>query len=68
MCPACIASATLIAGGAVTTGGVTALVGKVLHSRKIAQGPGIPAIQTKGEMIMATTMSKTATSKSGTPS
>ncbi len=37
MCPACIASATLIAGGAVTTGGLTALIGKVLHTRRSAR-------------------------------
>jgi hypothetical protein len=35
MCPACIASATLMAGGVITTGGLTALVAKVLHTRKI---------------------------------
>jgi hypothetical protein len=37
MCPACIASAALMAGGVITTGGLTALVGKVLHTRKIAK-------------------------------
>jgi hypothetical protein len=37
MCPACIASATLMAGGVITTGGVTALVDRVLHTRKIAR-------------------------------
>ena len=48
MCPACIASATLMAGGAITTGGVTALVGRVLQPERLP-APGITAIQTKGE-------------------
>jgi hypothetical protein len=34
MCPACMASAALIAGGVITTGGLSALVGKILHIRK----------------------------------
>ena len=34
MCPACITSAALMAGGAITTGGLTALLGKVFHTRK----------------------------------
>lgn len=34
MCPACMASAALMAGGAITTGGVTALVGKMFHAKK----------------------------------
>jgi hypothetical protein len=34
MCPACMASAVTMAGGVITTGGLTALVGKVLHTRK----------------------------------
>ena len=37
MCPACVASAALMAGGVITTGGFTALVGKMLHTRKNAQ-------------------------------
>ena len=37
MCPACVASAALMAGGVITTGGLTALVGKVLHTRKIVK-------------------------------
>ena len=34
MCPACMASAGLIAGSLVSTGGLTALVVKVLRKRK----------------------------------
>lgn len=34
MCPACIASAALTAGAVVMTGGLTALVGKVFHTRR----------------------------------
>ena len=34
MCPVCIASAGLIAGSVVSTGGLTALVVKVLSKKK----------------------------------
>jgi len=34
MCPACIASAGLLVGSAVSTGGLTALVVKVLRKKK----------------------------------
>ncbi len=34
MCPACIASAGVVAGSVVSTGGVTALVMKVLRKKK----------------------------------
>jgi hypothetical protein len=34
MCPACIASAALTAGGVITTGGLTALVGRMFHAKK----------------------------------
>ena len=34
MCPACIASAGVVVGGVVSTGGVTALVMKVLRKKK----------------------------------
>ena len=34
MCPACIASAGMVVGSVVSTGGVTALVMKVLRSKK----------------------------------
>jgi hypothetical protein len=34
MCPACIASATAVVGGAVSSGGLTALVVKVLRKKK----------------------------------
>ena len=34
MCPACIASAGMVVGSAVSTGGLTALVVKVLRKKK----------------------------------
>jgi len=34
MCPACIASAALVMGGVVSSGGVTALLVKVLRKKK----------------------------------
>jgi hypothetical protein len=34
MCPACIASAAFIAAGVTSTGGFSALVVKVFHSKK----------------------------------
>ena len=34
MCPACIASAGIVAGSVMSTGGVTALVMKVLRRKK----------------------------------
>ena len=34
MCPACMASAGLVAGSIVSTGGLTALVAKVLRKKK----------------------------------
>jgi len=34
MCPACMASAGLLVGGVVSTGGVTALIAKVLRKTK----------------------------------
>ncbi len=34
MCPACITSAALTAGGVITTGGLTALVGKIVYTAK----------------------------------
>jgi hypothetical protein len=34
MCPACIASAGVVVGSAVSTGGLTALVMKVLRKKK----------------------------------
>jgi hypothetical protein len=35
MCPACIASAGVVLGSAVSTGGVTALVLKVFRRKKV---------------------------------
>jgi hypothetical protein len=34
MCPACIASATVVVGSAISTGGLTALAMKVLRRKK----------------------------------
>jgi hypothetical protein len=33
MCPACLANAGILVAGAVSTGGVSALVAKVLHKK-----------------------------------
>lgn len=40
MCPACIASAALVAGSVTTTGGFTALLVKLFRSRKAAPSAG----------------------------
>ena len=37
MCPACMASAALVAGSVTTTGGVTAFVLNIFRKRKIAR-------------------------------
>ncbi len=37
MCPACMASAALTAGGVITGGGLTALVGKIFYTDKSAK-------------------------------
>jgi uncharacterized protein YoaH (UPF0181 family) len=37
MCPACMASAGMVVAGAVSTGGVSALVAKVLRKKKKTQ-------------------------------
>jgi hypothetical protein len=37
MCPGCIASVVLVVAGVMSTGGVTALAAKLLHSKKSAQ-------------------------------
>ncbi len=34
MCPACMASAALMAGGVITTGGLTALAGRMFHTKQ----------------------------------
>jgi len=41
MCPACMASAALTAGGLITTGGLTALVGKIFHTKTNAKKNGL---------------------------
>ncbi len=41
MCPACMASAALTAGGVITTGGLTALVGRIFHTKKSAKKNGL---------------------------
>ena len=38
MCPACIASAGMVVGSVVSTGGVTALVMKVIRKKKAEKG------------------------------
>jgi hypothetical protein len=40
MCPACIASAALIAAGIMSTGGLTAFVAKKFHPKTIANDGG----------------------------
>ncbi len=37
MCPACIASAALMVAGVMSTGGLTALAAKLLHSKNSAE-------------------------------
>jgi hypothetical protein len=37
MCPACIANAALVAGSVISTGGIGALVAKVVRSKKSGQ-------------------------------
>jgi hypothetical protein len=37
MCPACIESAVMVVGGAMSTGGLAALATRVLRLRKIAE-------------------------------
>jgi len=34
MCPACVANAALVAGSVISTGGIGALVAKVVRSKK----------------------------------
>lgn len=36
MCPACMASAGVVVGSVVSTGGLTALVAKILRKKKTA--------------------------------
>jgi len=38
MCPACVASATIVVSSAVSTGGLAALVIKVLRKKKDERG------------------------------
>lgn len=41
MCPACMASAALIGGSVVSTGGLTAIVVKVFRSKKNSEQSGL---------------------------
>jgi len=41
MCPASVASVALTAGGVITAGGLTALVGKIFHKKKSATKNGL---------------------------
>jgi hypothetical protein len=38
MCPACVASAGLVLGSVVSTGGLTALVAKIIRKKKVEKG------------------------------
>ena len=38
MCPACITMIALVAGGAASTGGLTALIARVLFRQRVAVG------------------------------
>src|SRR6202140_3460673 len=62
MCPACMASAALMAGGVITTGGLTALVGRYFTQKRVRRRT-VWTIQRKGEMAMTTATSKTELSK-----
>jgi len=46
MCPACVASAVLMAGGLMTTGGLAALLIKISRSR-LSGGTASPTIERK---------------------
>jgi len=37
MCPACAVSAAVVIGGVISTGGLTALIAKMLRRRKVQQ-------------------------------
>jgi hypothetical protein len=41
MCPACMASAALLASGVITTGGLTALAGKMFRTAKPKKTDGL---------------------------
>ena len=41
MCPACMTSAALTAGSVITTGGLTALVGKIFYTAESAKTGGL---------------------------
>src|SRR5450432_3094810 len=62
MCPACVASAALMAGGVITTGGFTAWSGRCFirgqERRRL-----VWSTNRKGEMIMTTATSKTELSR-----
>ena len=47
MCPACIASAALMVGSVISTGGLTALVVKILRSKKSAKASGFEECNTE---------------------
>ena len=48
MCPACLTTLAIIAGGATSAGGVAAFVGKRLLSKKIGEKNAVPTTQQKG--------------------
>jgi len=47
MCPASVASVALTAGGVIATGGLTALVGKIFHTKKSTRKNGLDNIANK---------------------
>jgi hypothetical protein len=51
MCPACVASAALMVAGVMSTGGLTALAAKLLHSkiRLPRSVKFVPTTQSRGD-------------------
>jgi len=47
MCPVCVASAGLVVGSAVSTGGFTALIVKILRAKTRAKTPDLSNTTTK---------------------
>jgi hypothetical protein len=47
MCPACLATAALVVGGATTTGGVAALALKKLRAKLAAKSDAQPSTSTE---------------------
>ena len=47
MCPACLASAALMVGSVISTGGLTALVVKIFRSKKSVRASGFEESNTE---------------------